>query len=83
MIGLKSLKKVSNRIGLYKSDNRKWCAIEWSLISHVVKRQNPDWPTFHCYAVSLEPYEQQFLLSSGEFLGVVHHVNTSDRPAKQ
>ena len=41
--------------------------------------QNPDWPTFRYDAARLEPYEQQFLLSSGEVLGAVHHVNTSDR----
>ena len=41
--------------------------------------QNPDWPIFSYDAARLEPYEQQFLLSSGEVLGAVHHVNTSDR----
>ncbi len=41
--------------------------------------QNPDWPTFRYDAARLEPYEQKFLLSSGEVLGAVHHVNTSDR----
>ena len=41
--------------------------------------QYPDWPTFRYDAAKLEPYEQQFLLSSGEVLGAVHHVNTSDR----
>lgn len=41
--------------------------------------QNPDWPTFRYDAASLESYEQQFLLSSGEVLGAVHHVNAPDR----
>lgn len=41
--------------------------------------QYPDWPTFRYDAARLEPYEQKFLLSSGEVLGAVHHVNTSDR----
>ncbi|NOD78505.1 MULTISPECIES: Fic family protein [unclassified Ruegeria] len=41
--------------------------------------QNHDWPNFRYDAARLEPYEQQFLLSSGEVLGAVHHVNTSDR----
>ncbi|WP_170764728.1 Fic family protein [Ruegeria lacuscaerulensis] len=41
--------------------------------------QKPNWPTFRYDAAGLEPYEQQFLLSAGEVLGAVHHVNTSDR----
>ena len=41
--------------------------------------QNPDWPTFRYDAAKLEPYDQQFLLSSGEVFGAAHHLNTSDR----
>ena len=41
--------------------------------------QLPDWPKFQYDASVLEPFEQQFLLSSGEILGAVRHVNASER----
>lgn len=41
--------------------------------------QLPDWPKFQYDASVLEPFEQQFLLSSGEILGAVRHVSSSER----
>ncbi|WP_058281654.1 Fic family protein [Ruegeria denitrificans] len=41
--------------------------------------QYPDWPAFRYDAARLEPYERQFLLSSGEVIGAVRHVSASDR----
>jgi Fic family protein len=41
--------------------------------------QLPDWPEFQYDASVLEPFEQQFLLSSGEILGAVRHVGSSER----
>lgn len=35
----------------------------------------PDWPDFRYDASALEPFEQKFLLSSGEILGAVHQPN--------
>jgi Fic family protein len=37
------------------------------------------WPEFRYDAAALAPFEQRFLLSSGEILGAVHHVSTSER----
>lgn len=39
----------------------------------------PDWPDFLYDASALEPFEQTFLLSSGEILGAVHHVSQPER----
>jgi Fic family protein len=39
----------------------------------------PDWPAFRYDASALEPFEQKFLLSSGEILGAVHHVSQPER----
>ena len=39
----------------------------------------PDWPEFRYNASALEPFEQTFLLSSGEILGAVHHVSQPER----
>lgn len=41
--------------------------------------QIPGWPDFRYDAAALAPLEQRFLLSSGEILGAVHHVNPSER----
>lgn len=41
--------------------------------------QIPDWPGFRYDAATLAPFEQRFLLSSGEILGAVHHVSPSER----
>jgi len=37
------------------------------------------WPDFRYDAAALAPFEQRFLLSSGEILGAVHHVSPSER----
>jgi len=37
------------------------------------------WPDFRYDAAVLAPFEQRFLLSSGEILGAVHHVSPSER----
>ncbi|APO88446.1 Fic family protein [Marivivens sp. JLT3646] len=39
----------------------------------------PDWPDFRYDASALEPFEQTFLLSSGEILGAFHHVSQPER----
>ncbi len=39
----------------------------------------PGWPGFRYDASALEPFEQKFLLSSGEILGAVHHVSLPER----
>lgn len=39
----------------------------------------PNWPDFRYDASVLEPFEQKFLLSSGEILGAVHHVSQPER----
>ena len=41
--------------------------------------QAPDWPEFRYDAAAIAPSEQRFLLSSGEILGAVHHVGSSER----
>ena len=41
--------------------------------------QRPDWPQFTFDAAALEPFERQFLLRSGEFIGVLKHVGEDDR----
>ncbi len=41
--------------------------------------QTPGWPAFRYDARILTPYEQRFLLSSGEILGAVRHVGPSER----
>ena len=41
--------------------------------------QIPGWPDFRYDAAALAPLEQRFLLSSGEILGAVHHVGSSER----
>ena len=37
------------------------------------------WPEFRYDAAALAPLEQRFLMSSGEVLGAVHHVNPTER----
>ena len=39
----------------------------------------PDWPDFRYDISALEPFEQKFLLSSGEILGAVHHISQPER----
>lgn len=41
--------------------------------------QQPDWPNFKYDASQIAPLEQQFLLSSGEVIGAVHHVKPNER----
>tara|TARA_R110002124_G_C8970662_1_gene515031 strand:- start:6097 stop:7212 length:1116 start_codon:yes stop_codon:yes gene_type:complete len=41
--------------------------------------QIPGWPDFRYDAAALAPLEQRFLLSSGEILGAVHHIGSSER----
>lgn len=41
--------------------------------------QIPGWPNFRYDAAVLAPFEQRFLLSSGEILGAVHHVSPTER----
>jgi Fic family protein len=41
--------------------------------------QQRDWPEFSYDKASLEPLEKQFLLRSGEFIGVFKHVGQDDR----
>jgi Fic family protein len=41
--------------------------------------QQRDWPEFSYDKMSLEPLEKQFLLRSGEFVGVFKHVGQDDR----
>jgi Fic family protein len=43
--------------------------------------QHPDWPQFVFHPKVLEPLERQFLLHSGEFVGVFRHVDAEDRDA--
>lgn len=39
----------------------------------------PGWPEFRYDSGALDPFEQRFLLSSGEILGAVHHVSQPER----
>jgi Fic family protein len=41
--------------------------------------EKPDWPEFTYDAAALEPLEKQFLLHSGEFIGVFKHIGSDDR----
>src|ERR1700730_2894891 len=41
--------------------------------------QQPDWPEFTYDRAALEPLERQFLLQSGEFIGVYKHIGADDR----
>lgn len=41
--------------------------------------QIKDWPTFRYDAAAIAPYEQRFLMSSGEILGAFHHIGLSER----
>lgn len=41
--------------------------------------QVPGWPDFRYDEASLAPLEQRFLMSSGEVLGAVQHVNATER----
>lgn len=41
--------------------------------------RQPDWPVFRYDAAVIEPLERRFLLSSGETLGAVRHVASSER----
>jgi hypothetical protein len=47
-------------------------------ITHALELALPDWPDFRYDVSAPEPFEQKFLLSSGEILGAAHHVNQSD-----
>lgn len=38
-----------------------------------------DWPNFRFDSAAVEPFERQFLLSSGEILGAVRHVTADER----
>lgn len=40
--------------------------------------EQPDWPNFTYDKQALEPLEREFLLRSGEFLGVFRHVDQDD-----
>jgi Fic family protein len=41
--------------------------------------QQPDWPNFTYDTDALDPLEQQFLLRSGEFIGVCKHIGPDDQ----
>src|SRR5438132_13823004 len=41
--------------------------------------QQPDWPDFTYDSAVLEPLEKQFLLQSGEFVGVCRHIGSDDQ----
>ena len=41
--------------------------------------QQPDWPNFTWDSGALAPLEQQFLLQSGEFIGVCKHIGPDDQ----
>jgi Fic family protein len=41
--------------------------------------QQPDWPDFTYDSKALGPLEQQFLLQSGEFVGVCKHIGPDDQ----
>jgi Fic family protein len=41
--------------------------------------QQSDWPDFTHDSKALEPLEQQFLLQSGEFIGVCKHIGADDQ----
>ncbi|MGD0635621.1 MAG: Fic family protein [Beijerinckiaceae bacterium] len=43
--------------------------------------EQPDWPEFTYNSKALEALEQQFLLQSGEFMGVFRHVGADDQNA--
>src|SRR5271168_2602544 len=43
--------------------------------------EQPDWPEFTFDPKALEAPEQQFLLQSGEFVGVFRHVGADDQNA--
>src|SRR5882672_6586147 len=41
--------------------------------------QQPDWPDFAYDSAVLQPLEKQFLLQSGEFIGVRRHIGADDQ----
>jgi Fic family protein len=41
--------------------------------------QQPDWPNFSYDSIAMEPFERQFLLQSGEFVGAFKHVGADDQ----
>ena len=41
--------------------------------------QRADWPEFTYDATAIEPFEKQFLLRSGEFIGAYRHVRPNER----
>jgi Fic family protein len=41
--------------------------------------QQADWPKFTFDAAAIEPFEKQFLLRSGEFIGAYRHVRPTER----
>jgi Fic family protein len=41
--------------------------------------QQPNWPDFTYDSKALEPYEQRFLLQSGEFIGACKHIGADDQ----
>lgn len=40
---------------------------------------HPNWPNFRYDAAALAALEQRFLLSSGEVIGAVRHINPDER----
>src|ERR1700729_3370510 len=43
--------------------------------------EQPEWPEFSYESKALEALERQFLVQSGEFMGVFRHVGADDRNA--
>src|ERR1700731_2661651 len=41
--------------------------------------EKPSWPNFTYDSTALEPLEKQFLLQSGEFVGVFKHIGADDQ----
>jgi Fic family protein len=41
--------------------------------------EQPDWPDFSYNSKALEPFEKQFLLQSGEFVGACKHMGADDQ----
>lgn len=41
--------------------------------------QRPNWPNFTYDVTALEPFEKEFLLRSGEFVGAYRHINEDDK----
>src|ERR1700730_15100404 len=43
--------------------------------------QQPDWPEFTYDRAALEPFERQFLLQAGAFIGACKHIGAGDQEA--